>query len=137
MLNKDQITKADDLTKEKVMVPEWRAEGQAEKDAFVFVRCLTGTERDKFESEVILSRGKNTEVNMKNLRARLLVCTIVDDKGIRLFSDKDIDIIGAKNGAVVDRLFSIAQKLSGMTKEDMEDLTKNSDATHSEDSVTD
>lgn len=137
MISKDQILQAKDLTKEKVMVPEWIGKEQAPEEAFVFVRCLTGTERDKFESEIVQSRGKSLDVNMQNLRAKLLVRTIVDEEGNRLFTDTDINELGAKNASVLDKLFSIAQRLSGLTKEDVEDLTKNSGATSSGDSATD
>ena len=136
MIDKNQIIEAKDLTREKVMVPEWAGKNQAKEGAFVYIRCLTGTERDAFESDIIRGKGKNADINMQNLRAKLLVRTMVNEGGTRLFADKEENILGAKNADVLDRLFAVAQKLSGLRKEDVEDLTKNLEATGSEDCAT-
>lgn len=117
-LSRDAILGTDDLKKQLVKVPEWGGE--------VYVRCMTGTERDTFESEAYTVKGKNVEINRENFRARLLVRVIVDEKNERLFSDKDIASLGAKSGKCLDRLFSVAMTINGLSREDVEDLTKNS-----------
>lgn len=117
-LTRDAILTADDLKKEEIQVPEWGGS--------VFIRCMTGTERDAFESEAYTVRGKDVQINRENFRARLLVRVLVDEKGERLFSDKDIASLGAKSGKALDRVFTVAMKISGLSKEDVEDLTKNS-----------
>jgi hypothetical protein len=126
---KDKILQAQDLTKEKVNVPEWGVE--------LWVRCLTGTERDKFESDIVSGRGDNVKMNFHNMRSKLLVMTLVDESGERIFADKDTDALGKKNAAVLDRLFAIAQKLSGLRKEDVDELAKNLKATQDEGSNSD
>jgi hypothetical protein len=50
-LTRDSILNAKDLKKELVKVPEWGGE--------VYVRCMTGSERDAFESEAYQS-GERT-----------------------------------------------------------------------------
>ena len=129
ILTKEAIFNAVDLVKEKVEIPEW--------GGYVFVRCLTGTERDDFESSLVNQKGPNKGTNFKNLRAKLVALTTVDDDGKRIFNDFDVPDIGKKNASVLDRLFDKAQILSGFKKEDIESLTKNSEATPGEDSSSD
>lgn len=128
-LNRDQILKADDLPREKVNVPEWGGD--------VWIRTMTGTERDAFEQESIEGKGKNITVNMKNIRARLIVRTAVDESGKRLFAEADAVLLGAKSGKALDRVFDVAQEMSGLTDKDVEDLAKNSESGPSGDSTTD
>ena len=124
-LTKEAILSKDDLVKELVSVPEWGGD--------VYVRCLTGTERDDFESSLVSKKGKSQDTNFKNLRAKLVALTVVDESGVRIFDDTDIPALGKKNAAALDRLFDKAQELSGFKKEDIEDLTKNSEAIPGED----
>lgn len=126
MLTKAQILKADDLPTEVVDVPEWGGK--------VTVRTLTGTERDAFEESITKKKGKSFDVNMVNLRAKLCALTIVDDKGERLFTNADVVELGKKSAAVLDRIFTVAQKLNGLGKDDIEELAKNSGADPNEDS---
>lgn len=127
VLTKDAILEAKDLKDETVEVPEWGGS--------VIVRCLTGTERDAFESSLFKGNGKNQQENFENLRAKLLVLAIIDEDGKRLFSKKDIDDLGRKSVSVLDRLFHVARKLSGIGQEDVDELTKNLEATQDEDST--
>jgi hypothetical protein len=117
-LTREAILAADDLKREEVQVPEW--------EGSVFIRCMTGTERDAFESEAYTVKGKDVEINRDNFRARLLVRVLVDEKDERLFSQKDIAALGAKSGKVLDRIFTAAMKINGLSKDDVDDLTKNS-----------
>lgn len=117
VLTRDSILGAKDLITEVVRVPEW--------GGVVHVRSLTGAERDQFEAAVVEFRGTNADINFKNLRARLVVMTVVDETGARLFSDDDVQAVGSKSGAVLDRVFAVAQRLSGLTRTDVEVLAKN------------
>jgi hypothetical protein len=105
-----------DLTTEPVHVPEW--------DVTLYVRSLTGADRDAFELTCITQRGKNKEVNLANIRARLLVFTVVDENGDRIFTEADAVKLGAKSSKVIDRLFTVAARLSGMTTTDVAELSK-------------
>ena len=68
MLDKNTILNADDLPREKVTIPQWGGD--------VFVRTLSGSERDQFEQSCVQSKGKNKDLNLQNIRARLCVLTI-------------------------------------------------------------
>lgn len=109
LLSRDQILGAQDLTFEDVAVPEWGGE--------VRVRMLTGSERDAFEASTIIRRGKRVDLNMTNVRARLVALTVVDEAGGRVFSDADVAELAKKSSAALNRVFEAARKLNGLTEE--------------------
>jgi len=125
LLTRDAILQAEDLPTEDIEVEEW---GGA-----VRVRALTGAERDAFEQSIVEQRGKSTRMNLRNIRAKLVALTVVDADGKRLFSDKDAELLGKKSAAALDRVFEVAQRLSGLSPEDMEELSGNSEEGQSED----
>ena len=116
ILDRDSILGADDRKIETVTIPEWGGD--------VHIRTMSGAERDAFEASLFVGKGKgeNREANMRNLRARLASLTIVDDKGDRIFSNSDVKELGAKSAAALDRIFTAAQRLNGLTDSDVTDL---------------
>lgn len=126
MLTRDQILNAQDIQTEEVSVPEW--------GGTVLVRALDGEERDALEASMIQGKGKNAQVNLKNLRAKLAARSMVDENGKRLFEDGDIPALAKKSAAALNRVYEAAQRLSGITPEDVDELTKNSKPAQSEDS---
>jgi hypothetical protein len=126
-LNKDQILQASDIPIHEVEVPEWGGS--------VFVKGMTGTERDKFESSIIEMRGNQQRVNMIDVRAKLACYTICDEKGKRLFTDVEIKELAKKSASALQRIFDVAQKLSGIGADDVESLLKNSESAPAEDST--
>jgi hypothetical protein len=46
----------------------------------------------------------------------------VEEDGSRTFSDADVIALGEARADVIDRLFGIAQRLSGMRDEDVDEL---------------
>ena len=118
LLSKTAILAARDLQTEDVEVPEW---GGA-----VRVRSFTGRERDAFEASMVRGDGKDRKVDLTNMRARLVGLTVIDETGQRLFTDDEVDLLGAKSGAALDRVFAVAQKLNGLSGADVEELSKNS-----------
>jgi hypothetical protein len=121
-LTREAILACTDVQIKPVRVEAWGGD--------VYVRSLTGAERDKWESSnVIRDRKSGTyDVKIENLRARLVTLSVCDDKGVRLFTDADVKEIGQKNAAVLAQLYDVAAKLSGITKEDLDDIAKNSSA---------
>ena len=117
MLNKDQIKGVSDLETQEVDVPEW---GGA-----VRLKSLTGTERDRFEASVVQGQGRNTTVNMQNLRAKLVALSAIDEQGNSLFTEEDVKWLGGKSAKALNRLFNAAQSLSGLSESDVKELTAN------------
>lgn len=112
-LSKAAILAADDKKMVDHEVSEWGGK--------VKLRVMTGTERDRFESEFV---GGNKSVEM--VRAKLVAKCLCDDEGNRLFTEQEIPELGEKSAAVLDRLFTECMKLNRFSKGDVEDLAKNS-----------
>lgn len=129
ILSKDDILGADDNKVEPVEVPEW--------GGVVLIRTISGKERDHFESSCFVGRGRDRRENFANLRARLVRLCAVNEKGEMLFNDDDVKKLGTKSAAALDRVFAKAQKLNGLTNDDVEELTKNSESDQSDDSISD
>ena len=91
----------------------------------ISVRGLTAGERDAFETACFVGKGASKEMNFVNLRARLLVRSICSPDGKRLFADGDVEQIAALPARVIDPLFEVAQRLSGMGSKDIESLSGN------------
>lgn len=121
VLTHDEIVSAPDLGVERVPVPEWGGD--------VFVRGMTGAERDGFLASVIDGKGG---VVMENLTAKLITATLVDEAGSRLFTEAEIQILAGKSAAALSRIFSVASRLSGISREDVEGLAKNSEGGRSD-----
>ena len=111
LLTRAQILEAEDLGSEVVPVPEWGGS--------VLVRGLTGRERDLFEASIVRMREGGVSASLENIRARLVSMTVIDEDGCRLFDDRDVRALGEKSGSVLDRLFDVARRLSGMTEADV------------------
>jgi hypothetical protein len=118
MLCRDTILSAADLPSEDLHVREW--------NGFVRVRTLSGAERDAFEAASVQSRGRNREINLANLRARLAVLCIVDAEGQRVFTDADAAALGRKSAKALAEVYNVAARLNGLSAEDVEELAKNS-----------
>jgi hypothetical protein len=113
MLSRDDILRARSLPSEEVAVPEW---GGA-----VRVRALTAGERDSFELDMKDAR----DGGKPNIRGALAVRVLVDEDGRRLFEDSDAATLASLHAKPLDRIFSAATRLSGITPDDVEVLEKN------------
>ena len=116
VLKRDDILQAEDIKTELVPVPEWGGD--------VYVKGMNGAERDKFEGSLVILRGKDKQMNMTNIRAKLASMTICDDKGKRLFNENDVQALSQKSAAALQRVFVVAQKLSGISDDDIEELAE-------------
>ena len=127
ILGKNDILQANDIKTKEVEVPEWGGS--------VLVRGMTGQERDDFESSIVSREGKQTKMEMKDIRAKLVTKCIVGEDGKRLFDEKDVAALTRKSASALDRVFSVAQKLSGIGEEELKDLVKNSEPNQLDDST--
>lgn len=128
-LNKAQILAADDISSEPVKVPEW--------GGTVLVQGLSGMERDDYEASITKGKGANKEVNLRNARAKLVALSVVDANRERIFSEQDASALGRKSAAALQRVFDVATRLSGLSKEDLDELTENFDDGQSDGSTSD
>jgi hypothetical protein len=116
-LTREEILAAADILSETVTVPEW--------GGTIIVRGLTGEERDEFEASCIRGKGRKTEVNYRNARAKLVVRSCYKPDGSRLFEEEDAPKLGKKGAAALSRVYEVAARLSGLTEDDLDELAKN------------
>jgi len=120
-LTREQLLAAavkDRLPREVLQIPELGGE--------VIIQGLTGTERDAWEASLVRGKGLRRTINTENVRARLAVRCLVDESGTRLFTDADAAALGNLRVDVLQRIFSVAQKLSGVSDEDVDELGRSS-----------
>ena len=127
MLTKEEIIKADDLNCEEIEVEEWGGS--------VRVRCMTGNERDAFEASIYEIKGNNAHIVRENFRAKLIARTLIDENGKRLFTDKEINLVGEKGAKPLDKVFKVAQKLNGLSQADEDEFVKNSEGEEGDSSI--
>lgn len=101
------------------------------KDEFVYVRQMTGRERDTFEQS-LLQEGKDKEGNitykqsLQDFRAKLAVCTLSNEKGESLLEPGDYEQLSmSMSAARLEKIVNEAQKINKISEEDKEALTKN------------
>lgn len=120
------------LKAELVEIPDWAGS--------VVVVELTGRDRDAFEAEMIqLSTNGKQSMNLRNIRAKLCARAIVDPDDYeiindapklreghtphRLFTDLEANDLGDLSAEGLEKIFSVAQRLSGISKKDVDTLT--------------
>ena len=122
-LTREAILAADDLQIKEIDVPEW--------GGVTYIRTINAADYAAFVKGNIDADGNTT---MDNYIARYCAFAICDIKGVRLFVNADAEALGKKYSIVMARIYDEAKKLNG---EDLDELEKNSEATQSEDSVSD
>lgn len=97
---RETIKSVNDHKSERVEVPEW--------GVTIFLRSLTGRQRDQFEQDA--AKGK-----VDNARARVVVGAAYDEHGQPVFVPGDADWLAEKNAQVLDRLAEKVLAMSGIT----------------------
>lgn len=126
MLSRDQILGHKKLKQEVVDVPEW--------EGSVVVRELTANEADAFESMfagVRPSRNGNEPETpqVRQFRAKLVAMSVIDEAGNRLFSDGDVVALGEMSRAALDRVSTVAMRLSGYSDDGKKNSQPSADST--------
>jgi hypothetical protein len=111
----EMVLALDDSLREDVWIPEW--------DVWMQVRGLTGTERDAWEASITNMEGRRTRMNLQNFRAKLVARTVVKPGTNDPVFHNPV-LLGQKSASALQRLFEVAQKLSRLTDEDVEELTQ-------------
>jgi hypothetical protein len=109
ILTREAILSAQDLKTETVKVPEWGGE--------VIVSMMTAATRDAWEMSLV---GDGKTFNTSNMSARLLAHCAIDEKGNRLFTDKDAEALGKRSARAMSRCVKVIQRLNGLTDADIE-----------------
>lgn len=120
-LSREQLLKPVQIPREEVELPELGGS--------VWVKGMSASDRSKFEKDFQTSSGKSNKRKMAEVRERLLVACCCDENGTRMFTYDDVTELGKQSIQVVERIVNVAQRLCGMTNDDVEQMAKNSEAT--------
>ena len=96
LLTKEQILGADDLGSEIVAVPEWGGD--------VRVVGLTGAGRDRIEAQLVDDKGNRRPGALETWKLKIVVSSIVDEGGERLFSEAELSELSQKSAAALNRV---------------------------------
>jgi hypothetical protein len=121
-----KILAADDRPREPIKVPEWGVDA--------FVATMSGTDRDAFDADMF--NRKDAKERAINFRARLVARCLVDEDGERVFAEADIEALGKRSAAALDRVYEVAAKLNRLTETEAAEAEKNSAADRSGSSST-
>lgn len=111
-LTKQQILAAEDRKFVDVEVPEW--------GGVVRVGTMTAAQRDQYEVKFAQFRKMDRDGDLKDrpisMRALLVAACLVDAEGKNMFTVEDVELLGQKSGAALNRVFSQALELNVLTK---------------------
>ena len=106
---KSRILAAEDRPFEDLDVPEWGVK--------VRLRGMSGTDRDAWEAKAVALKrgGQDVELSLADWRSRLVTkCLFDPETDERIFTDGEVSKLGAKAATVIERLFGLARRLSGL-----------------------
>ena len=123
LLNREALLKKDALEITKVELGD---------GDFVFVRQMTGRERDRFEASILQDvrdeSGKVIDVtqNLEDFRAKLAVYTLCDENGTNIMEPGDYETLSQNISASrLHKIVEAAQRLNRITEQDQKDMVKN------------
>lgn len=89
----------------------------------VRVRGMTAAELETYQEGCMEGRGRKRRFTGKDAHGKLVsLCCIDPETGMRIFSDADIQRLGQVRADILQRLFGIAARLSGIRDEDIDEL---------------
>lgn len=109
------ILGSDDLPREPVDVP-WDLGGEK-----LYIRGLTGDEKDAWMARMMPAGELKWA---EGATADLVVRTLVDEDGERVFSNGDAKALGSKGAAILSPLFDKALRLSGLSEDTEQELDR-------------
>lgn len=121
LLDRKSLLKKEDFSIVKVVLKD---------DDFVFVRQMSGRERDRYEASMLKEvqgpKGKEFKRTLDDFRAKLVCATTCDEKGDLLFQPGDVELLSQNMTAfTMEKIVEVAQKLNKITEDDKEEAVKN------------
>jgi len=123
LLNREMLLQKDDLKIEKVELSK----------GYVFVREMTGHEKDVWEQSMLKQKTVNGKVeyetSLDDFHGKLAVITVCDAEGNLLFKPEDFRLLNkAMSASNLERIVNAAQKLNAISEKDRDEILKNSEA---------
>jgi len=135
LLTREALLQKDDLKIEKVELSK----------GYVFVREMTGHEKDIWESSMLKQKpsgNKNKlieyETTLDDFRAKLAVVTVCDEEGNLIFKPEDVKMLNKMMSATnIEKIVTAAQRLNAISQQDRDEILKNSEADQTDNSNSD
>lgn len=105
---KAALLSATTMPRETVHVPELN-------ESYI-VQGLSAAGRDRLLKEATAGRGKKARIDMKRLRTLGVARGVVNEDGSRMFSDAEAAQLEKVRSDVVERIFEVFAKLSGLVE---------------------
>jgi hypothetical protein len=118
-LNREKLLSPLAVKRERVELPEF---GEGE---FVFVHGMTAREKNNHDSSLMNAKWTGVDrVKVATSKERMIVKCVRDESGQPIFQPDDIDAISQWPADLANRVFDVANRLSGGAT-DMEAAAKN------------
>ena len=119
-----QILATDDIETELVTIDAW--------GVTVLVKSMTARDRAKMIGETVQTNGS---FDMEDVLPDMVIhCTFDPESGEQVFRLTDRDALLAKSAAAIEKIATIAMRLSGMSEEAVDAAGKDSSLTQTADS---
>jgi len=103
MLKREEILAKVTLKTEKILVEEWGGD--------VLISEMSGFSRDSWEQAISEKDGSGRLVSP---RSKLVLFTVVDEAGNRIFKDDDIQAIGKLSAAALEKVCAVSMRLNAL-----------------------
>ena len=113
MLTREQIESKPGFTIKEIPIPEW--------DGTVCIRSWTANEMDEYATWV----DTGGSVTKKRAHAKIAAISLCDPDGKRMYADGEIDTLGDRNGAALDRIVKEAMSHNGLGSDAIESAEGN------------
>lgn len=135
-LTEEEFLSANHVVLERVQTPELKP------GSYVYVRSINAAQRGDIMAKGVVSKEKaqrgKQDPFARDFDVTFVYLATCDKDGNRKFNDiQVVEKLKQKNAAVIARIAGVAQRLSGFSKKDLEELEKNSLENQQEDSLTD
>lgn len=140
MLTKEKIKAKQDRKREWVATPDWADEGATPEEVAacgVWIGSMSAGARDSYETELLERSSEDGErIDLVGIKTVLVIRTAENEDGSRMFDDDDYSWLVSKSCIPIRDLYEVASRLNKVTKQDVDELTKNSDAGQADSSPT-
>lgn len=127
LLTKSEILRQTALPRRWVPTPEW---ANGEPDAGVWVRGMSGRERDEYEARKAdvfrAAKEADAKVDRGTFRAELVAACVVTDDGTQVFDETDVNALAALSAAPLDRIVDAVCEMSRIGIDADKAIRKNS-----------
>lgn len=116
-LTKQQILAAQDRQTRELHVPAW--------GGIVRLRSLTAAEWEGFAQLCRDRTAKGPGFDIRGIRARLLILSVVDDAGQLVFGPEDLPELERKSSGILELLWNECRDLNALSDEAIEEIRGN------------